>query len=229
MTAHVETPTRTFVAGAALAADRRVKLTAGKLAYAGIDDVELGTIEIDTFADGDRAAVRLNNAEGTVRMVAAGVTAVGADIYAAANGKVNDVGTGVYIGVGLTAATADGEVIEVLRQRPPSGGITHATGTATTLTRSQRNSTFTNLALGAAHTFTLPQDAIAGDKFYFCVMAAQELRVDPGAAGAIYINGAKQTDDAYISADDEAEHVTLTADGNGDWVAGPYNGTWTVV
>jgi hypothetical protein len=229
MTAHVETPTRTFVAGAALAADRRVKLTSGKLAYAGINDVELGTIEIDVFADLDRAAVRLRSAEGTGRFVAAAAISVGADVYAAADGKVNDVGGAEYIGVALTASSGDGCVIEVLRQPAPAGSLTHLTGTSSTLTRSQRNSTFTNLGLGAAHTVTLPQDALAGDKFHFCVMAAQELRIDPGAAGAIYINGGKQTDDAYISADDEAEHVTLTADGNGDWVAGPYNGTWTVV
>jgi hypothetical protein len=228
MTAHVETPTRTFIAGAALAADRRVKLTSGKLAYAGINDVELGTIEIDVFADLDRASVRLRSAEGTGRFVAAGVTAVGADIYGAADGKVNDVGGGVYLGVGLTASTGDGCIIEVLRLPEPGGNITHHTADAT-LTRAQRNSVHTNLGAAGAVALTLPQDAIAGDKFYFNVMAAQELRVDAGAAGALYINGAKQTDNAYASADDEAEHLTVTADGNGDWVAGPYNGTWTVV
>ena len=50
----------------------------------------------------------------------------------------------------------------------------------------------------------------------------------PGAAGAVYINGAKQTDDKYISADDEAESVELVADGNGDWIARHVTGTWTV-
>jgi hypothetical protein len=162
-------------------------------------------------------------------MVALAAISIGADVYAAANGKVNDVGGGRYLGIALSAASGDGAVLEVLRLPEPGVNITHASGTSTTLTRAQRNGTFTNLALGATHTFTLPQDAIAGDKFHFNVMAAQELRVDPGAAGGIYINGGKQSDDSYISADDEAEHVTLTADGNGDWVAGPYNGTWTVV
>jgi len=60
-------------------------------------------------------------------------------------------------------------------------------------------------------------------------MAAQQLQIDPGAAGAIYINGAKQADDAYIWADDEAESVKLVADGNGDWIAISPVGTWTVV
>jgi len=60
------------------------------------------------------------------------------------------------------------------------------------------------------------------------VMVAQELRIDPGAAGAIYINGAKQTDDMYITANAINESVMLVADGNGDWVALFTTGTWTV-
>lgn len=226
---YVATPTRTFVAGAALAADLRVVLSSGKLAAAGINDVEIGTIETDVFADLDMAAVRLRTAEGTVRMVSAGAIAVGADVYGAASGKVDDVGGGVYIGVALTASAGSGEVIEVLRTDPPGGNITHHTATSTQLTRSQRNSVHTNLGAGAAVTLILPQDAIKGDKFTFAVMAAQDLQVDAGAAGGIYINGAKQADDALIKADDEAESVTLVADGNGDWVAVSPVGTWTVV
>lgn len=227
MSAYFASPTRPFTAGAALEADRRVKLASGKLAYAGADDVELGTLETASFADGDVRTVNLNTGQGTVRMIAAAAISAGADVYGAANGKVNDTGGSVYIGVALTAATADGDVIEVLRQKEPGGGITHHTASAT-LTRSQRNSVHTNLGAAGAITLTLPQDAVAGDRFYFNVMAAQELRVDPGAAGAIYINGAKQADNKYVAADDEAEHLTLTADGNGDWIAGPVDGTWTV-
>lgn len=105
--------------------------------------------------------------------------------------------------------------------------IEHHT-TDDTLTNTESGSTHTNLGASGAVTLTLPQTAPLGTVFKFNVMAAQELRIDPGAAGAVYINGAKQTDNKYISADDEGEHVTLTADGNGDWIAGPYNGTWSV-
>lgn len=97
-----------------------------------------------------------------------------------------------------------------------------------TLTRAESGSLHTNLGAGAAVTLTLPQDALAGDFFDFAVMAVQQLRIDPGAAGGIYINGAKQTDDLYVWADDEAESVRMVADGNGDWVALFANGTWTV-
>lgn len=105
--------------------------------------------------------------------------------------------------------------------------IEHYTASAT-LTKEESGKVCTNLGASGAVTLTLPQDAPAGCEFPFVVMAAQELRVDPGAAGAVYINGAKQTDDKYISADDEGESIVLVADGNGDWASRATNGTWSV-
>ena len=58
--------------------------------------------------------------------------------------------------------------------------------------------------------------------------AAQALRIDPGAAGAFYFSGAKQTDDKYLWADDEGESAIFVADGNGDWVVTHVVGTWTI-
>lgn len=218
----------------AIAQYARVRLSSGYLVAAGVNEDDLGTLNEAVFVDNiiRSVSVRSKNKDGTCKMIAAGVIAQYADIFTAAAGKIDDVASSRRVGFALEAASGSGSIIEVKRTHhssEPTPSITHLTGTATTLTRDQRNGTFTNLGLGAAHTVTLPQDAVAGDTFHFCVMAAQELRVDPGAAGALYINGAKQTDDAYASADDEAEHLTVTADGNGDWVAGPYNGTWTVV
>jgi hypothetical protein len=97
-----------------------------------------------------------------------------------------------------------------------------------TLTKEETGSIHTNRGAGAAVTLTLPQDATAGCLFWFAVMTAQELRIDPGAAGAIYINGAKQTDNHYITADDEGESVMLVCDGNGDWASLFATGTWGV-
>jgi len=97
-----------------------------------------------------------------------------------------------------------------------------------TLLKEESNSVHTNLGASGAITLTLPQDAFTGCSYSFVVMAAQELRVDPGAAGAIYISGAKQTDNKYITANDEAESVELIADGNGDWIALFMIGTWGV-
>lgn len=87
---------------------------------------------------------------------------------------------------------------------------------------------YTNEGAAGAVTVTLPQNAPVGTEFTFVVAAAQEFRIDPGAGGAVVINGAKQTDDKYIVADDEGESVTLYANGSGDWLAAGTSGTWTV-
>ncbi|MFP4145294.1 MAG: hypothetical protein ACLFV3_09135 [Phycisphaeraceae bacterium] len=97
-----------------------------------------------------------------------------------------------------------------------------------TLEKLETGKVCTNLGATGAVTITLPQNAEKGELFAFAVMAAQELRVSPGAAGGIYINGDKQADDKYISADDEGESVMLVADGHGDWIALFATGTWTV-
>lgn len=113
MSQYVETPTKTFVAGGAIPQFARVKLTSGKLALAGASDQEIGTLETETFADGDWGTVRLRTAAGTAKMIAAGAVTAG-PCYAAANGRVDDTGT-VQIGDALEAATAAGDIIEVLR------------------------------------------------------------------------------------------------------------------
>jgi hypothetical protein len=87
---------------------------------------------------------------------------------------------------------------------------------------------YTNLGAGGTIVFNLPQSAPKGTYFDFVLMVAQILRIDPGAGGGIYINGAKQTDDHYIWADDEGESLRTISDGNGDWVALYTQGTWGV-
>ena len=123
MSQYVETATKTFTAGGAIGPYLRVKLSGLKLAVAGIADgpgVELGTIEEEAFADGDVRAVRLRTAQGTRKVVAAGAIAVGAAVYTAANGKVNDVAdsTSYLRGIALEEATADGDIIEIVDDWP---------------------------------------------------------------------------------------------------------------
>lgn len=95
-----------------------------------------------------------------------------------------------------------------------------------TLTRGESGQVCSNLGATGTITLTLPQDAEAGDYFEFVVQTAQQLRVDPGAAGAVYIGGAKKTDNKFIWADDEGESIKLIADGNGDWASMLTSGTW---
>lgn len=118
MASFVETATRTFESGATISQHLRVKITSGTLAVAGAgvsdDDVEIGTVERDCVS-GDQVSVRLRNAQGSTKMIAGEALAAGATVYGAASGKVADTASGNPIGVALTAAGADGDIIEVLR------------------------------------------------------------------------------------------------------------------
>ena len=116
-----ETGVITMTAGAAIAQHLRVKITAGKLAVAGITDRELGTLEEASFADGDVRAVRLRNAGGSRKMVANAALAVGAEVFTAASGKVGASASTAYReGILLTASAADGDIVEVATD--PDGG-----------------------------------------------------------------------------------------------------------
>jgi hypothetical protein len=109
-----ETGVITATAGGAIAQHLRVKLSAGVLAVAVLADRELGTLEEEAFASGDIRAVKLRNHPGTRKMIANAAIAVGADVFTAAAGKVGATATGAFReGIALTAAAADGDIIEV--------------------------------------------------------------------------------------------------------------------
>lgn len=122
---------KTFTTGAALAQFRRVYLSSGVLQYADAYTPDIGTTETDTFASGANVAVRLRNADGTRKMVAAAAITSGAYVYGAANGKIDDIGF-VPVGIALEAATADGDIIEVLTLSdvPATVGSVAAAGSA---------------------------------------------------------------------------------------------------
>lgn len=218
-------------ASSAIAPYLRVTTSAGKLVAAGDNEFGLGTLAQRVLAANDPGAVIPWNVQGTRLMVAAGAIPAHSWVYAAAGGKVSATPNGFRIGRAMESASGDGSHIQILTEPNFGAGAPKAIEHHTendTLTIAESGSIHTNLGASGAITLNLPQDAPAGTQFTFIVMTAQAMNIDPGAGGGIYINGGKQTDDKYISADDEAETVVLTADGNGDWIAGPYNGTWTV-
>lgn len=112
----VATPTRTFVAGGAIPRFARVKLVAGELAVAVLDDYDIGTIQDAAFAAGEERAVRLRTAQGTEQAIAAKAITAGSVVYTAAAGKVSDTNAAGSFrrGLALTAASGDGSVIEIL-------------------------------------------------------------------------------------------------------------------
>lgn len=109
-------PTR--AAGEALAAYRIVKLSSNAFVYNDAADRTGIGVTSYAAASGESAALEPLNGPGTVLMTAAGAITNGARVFAAADGKVQalPVAAATYYQMGICceAATADGDVIEVL-------------------------------------------------------------------------------------------------------------------
>lgn len=94
----------------------RVKLDSGACVLAGAESEGIGTV-FDSPFDDPRATVALYNKPGTQIMIASGAINAGADVYAAADGKVSmlpvEAGTYHKVGVALTATAAEDDGIEV--------------------------------------------------------------------------------------------------------------------
>lgn len=78
--------------------------------------VPFGTARV-AGVSGDVVGVVFANKQGTAKMVASGAVTAGVKVYSAAAGKVTATfaATGFCEGIAMEAATADGDVIEVLR------------------------------------------------------------------------------------------------------------------
>jgi len=98
----------------------RVKLTAGDLVVAGAE-ADIGTLQAATFGAGtimpQSGSVRLPNDGGTHVMVAAAAITSGVVVYAAAAGQVSAAVNAFPVGIALEAATAQGDLLEVLPLR----------------------------------------------------------------------------------------------------------------
>lgn len=109
----------TFQAGEELAQHRRVKLESGSITtplevvYADAGEDFIG-ITMDNAKDGDMVAVAPLCKEGTFLAVAADTFSAMADLYGAADGKVSDTSSGTAFFKALEAATAAGDIVEVI-------------------------------------------------------------------------------------------------------------------
>lgn len=109
----VNTGSPSFPVNAALAPYLRVKKSAGYLVAAGSTDDELGTLEKRVLSTDTTAAV-IPREESCVRyMVAKSSFSADTEVYAAADGKIDDTGT-LIRGMALDASTGDGDVVRVL-------------------------------------------------------------------------------------------------------------------
>jgi hypothetical protein len=229
----VVTNQRTFQAAAAICANLRVKLNgSGKLATAGAGEDALGVTERAALAADEYVAVNLRNAAGTQLGVAAGAIAVGATVYGAASGKINDVPIGPALGTALEAATADNDIIEYLPGAGVDGQgdakVVEAHTADDTLTIGESGSVHTNTGAAGTVVLTLPP-ATVGLEFFFGVGVAQALRLDPDGTETISLpsTGVPGAAGKYLVADAIGETVHLCCTKAGNWSVMGYTGTWT--
>jgi hypothetical protein len=118
MAEQVDTGTKTFTASAAIPQHARVvfEATTGFVKAAAITEKEVGTALTEAFASGNRIAVKLRTAAGTHKMIAsAALATLGATVFTAAAGKIGaSASTAFQVGTLLTAAAADGDIVEVV-------------------------------------------------------------------------------------------------------------------
>ena len=115
----------TLTAGEDLEPYRRVKFsgsTSRTVVYADAGEEAIGVTQAEADS-GDPVAVATLGYGGTVEVESAGAITVNADVYGAADGKVDDTASGLPFGKALDAAAAAAIVIEVL---PMSGESTQA-------------------------------------------------------------------------------------------------------
>lgn len=109
----------TLHAGEALAKNRRVKVESGTTAdpvevvYADAGEQHIGVTEF-AVDDTEFVSVRPRTMPGSKLVTAAGAFSRGATLYGAADGKVDDTSSGSAIGIALEAATADGDLVEMM-------------------------------------------------------------------------------------------------------------------
>jgi len=103
----------------------------------------------------------------------------------------------------------------------------HHTASAT-LAAAENGTLHTNKGAIGTIALTLPA-AVVGMQFYFAVLAAQILQIEPAAGEVISLpsNGIPEAADDYIAADALRETVHLMCVETGAWAVMGYTGTWT--
>jgi len=118
MTTKNDTGFATFVADAAMAQYRRVKMsstTDRAVTYADAGEKAIGVTDTVALATGDAVSVKLFNAPGTFKVTAktSMATRNGA-VYGADDGYVDDAVSGGQIGYNLDTASGVGAIIEMV-------------------------------------------------------------------------------------------------------------------
>ena len=98
-----------------------------------------------------------------------------------------------------------------------------------TVTAAHSGAILTNAGAVGMSAFAMPA-ALVGMEFYFFVLAAQVLRIDPNLTETIGLpsSGVQQAAGKYIEADAVGEYVHIFCAVAGQWETLDYRGTWVV-
>ena len=126
MSQYVDSNTKAFTAAGTIKQYARVTLgSGGTITEAGLAVKDIGTA-MEPAVSGDVISVKLRSGSGTHKMIAIEALAIGATLYTEADGKVQDTAasTSFQLGTALEAATADGDIIEVLYNQHGDTAVT---------------------------------------------------------------------------------------------------------
>ncbi|MCA9013705.1 MAG: DUF2190 family protein [Planctomycetaceae bacterium] len=223
----------TFPINTTIGAYLRVVMSGGYLAAASAEQIDLGTMKQGNQTSGvgssSVASVVFRSAEGTVYMIASEAITQYARVYGADGGKIQATPNANPIGFALTAATADGDQVEVLRTDDNLDMSTVVAKTADyDVEVEDTGKTFTTVGAAGAVTFRLPP-AVVGLRNRYRVGAAQELRLDPDGTETIALpsTGVQGAAGKYLVADADGETVDIECTKAGEWSVFGFTGTWT--
>ena len=116
-----------YVAGEAITQYARVKINSSRqLLEADVDDKGIGTA-LTGGASGDSVTVKLWSAPGTHKMIANGAFSLNDVLYTSDEGEVDDdPALGVAVGRALEAATAAGDIVEVMPLAGEGNGLIYS-------------------------------------------------------------------------------------------------------
>jgi len=186
-------------------------------------DESITTADFDTLAGTTTTATELNKLAGTAAGLSAaelsildGVTATAAEINYLDTSAVGTVTASKVMTVDANSQVAG------WRRKSVSvdGGNINA---------AMAGSVVDNTPSGSAATFNLPA-ALVGMEFYFYVLSAFALRINPDGTETIGLpsSGVQQAAGKYIEADAVGEYVHILCVKAGQWETLDYRGTWTV-
>jgi hypothetical protein len=205
----------TLQAAEDLVAFRRVTISGSTIVYADAEHRGIGVVQAAVdYSENASACIKLDNDGGTSKMMAGGAISAGADVYAADDGKVAATGS-VALGRALEAATADGDIIEVL----PLADLSQAGGAEAEVTGGSGGITAVDLVYVSDQTAgamtVLKAQATSGGRFadYICPQAIAAAAT--GQALKVYLlqgidTSAGSVGDPVYLADGAAGGYTLT-------------------